>query len=138
MVLPPPPLIKTPPPPYALKNWAPPLPAVEGSVDLVDGPHRVEKGNIAGKFVAAAFLGVATKGMLSFLPFMGKQDTDVRFLRIKDRVTGRLLNVVMRGEPSGMIQMGDFVAIWGKVDSGNVLMEFGYNYVTDSDIRLRR
>jgi hypothetical protein len=44
----------------------------------------------------------------------------------------------MRGDPGNIPQIGDFIAAWGSVDGGNVIMQTGYNYTTDSEIRLKR
>jgi len=129
--------VAPPPPGLALKNWGSSPPTVEGYVELVDGPHRVEKGGTGAKLAASVALGVVSRGALAMLPFMGRQDVNVWFLRIKEHSSGRLVSVLMRGEPSSMPQMGDFVAVWGPIKDGNVIMRSGYCYTTDSEVRLK-
>ena len=135
---PPPPATAGPPPGILLKAWSGQLPAAEGAVDLVNGPFRMEKGGLVGKLAASAVLGLLSKGYLSMIPFMGKQEVDVWFMRVKDYASGRLVSVVLSGEPSALPQLGDFVAVWGPVKDGSVVMEAGYSYTTDSEIRIRK
>jgi hypothetical protein len=108
---------------------------VEGFVELVDGPHRVEKGSTGAKLAASVALGLISRGALAMLPFMGRQDVNVWFLRVKDHTSGKMVSVLMRGEPGSMPQIGDLVAIWGPTKDGNVIMQSGYSYTTDSEIR---
>jgi hypothetical protein len=79
-----------------------------------------------------------TRGALAFLPFMGRQETAVWFLRIKDAPTGNLVSVMLQGQPSTLPQLGDVIAVWGRSEEGNILMERGYSYTTDSEIRLKK
>lgn len=121
-----------------LKQWGGRPPIAEGSVELVNGPYRMDKGGLATKLAASAVLGLLSRGYLSMIPFMGKQEVDVWFLRVKDFATRKLVSVVLSGEPSALPQLGDFVAVWGLVKNGNIVMEMGYSYTTDSEIRIRR
>lgn len=135
---PPPPATAGPPAGILLKAWSGQPPTAEGAVDLVNGPFRMEKGGLVGKLAASAVLGLLSKGYLSMIPFMGKQEVDVWFMRVKDHASGRLVSVVLSGEPSALPQLGDFVAVWGPVKDGSVVMEAGYSYTTDSEIRIRK
>ena len=121
-----------------LKVWKQP-PAAEGEIKLIDGPHMMDKGNIGGKMAAAAALGLLTGGRLAFLPFMGgRQQIPVWFLRIEDLHTGQSVSVLMGGQLTSLPQLGDVIAVWGRVKEGNVLMERGYSYATNSEIRLKK
>jgi len=43
----------------------------------------------------------------------------------------------MRGDPMGIISMGDWIAVWGKEEAGNIIMRVAYNYNTDAEIGLK-
>jgi hypothetical protein len=134
---PPPPLAPlSNPPGLALRNWGKDAPLVEGYVELVDGPHRVEKGNLGAKVATSLALSIISSS-LAMIPFWTKQDVNVWFLRVKDQVRGNLVSVLMQGQPGSLPQLGDFIAVWGVVKDGNVLMKRGYSYTTNSDIRLK-
>lgn len=137
LVPPPPPAPSSTSPGVILKKWGRPQPTIEGRVELVDGPHRVAKGSAMGKMIAAAALAWMSHGLLTFLPFLGKQEIDVWYLRVTDHSTGKLVSVLMRGESTTLPQLGDFIAAWGPVQEGNVIMQRGYNYTTDSNIQLK-
>ena len=144
---PPQPLPPPPPPPpmkytsspqgISLKSWGSTPPIVEGYVEIVDGPHRVDKGSLGGKIVTSLALNVISS-TLAMMPFWLRQEISVWYLRIKDHSTGRMVSVVMRGEPGSLPQLGDFIAVWGSTKNGNVLMKSGYSYTTDSEIRLKK
>jgi hypothetical protein len=139
-------VVPNPPPPpsvpsvsglgFALKQWQEP-PQAEGWVELLDGPYRMEKGSFGGKVALSIGLSMIDRN-LGMLPFFAQREVNVWFLRVKDISTNKIISIVMRGEPGGLPQLGDFVAIWGKVKDGNILMEGGYNYTTDSQIPLKR
>jgi len=138
VVTPTPPVI-LPTAPYggmALKKWTKP-PVVEGLIDLVDGPHQIDKGGFAQKAITSVFLSMVHSS-LGMLPFFGRQHINVWFLRIKDHTSGKLVNVMMQGDPSNLPRMGDFVAVWGQVKDGNIIMQSGYSYTTDSNIQVKR
>lgn len=132
----PPPMITSSSPPVALKGWGANRPLVEGTIEFMDGPHRVEKGSMGGKVAAALLIGIFYAPLMG-LPFWTKQDIMVWYLRIKAYPTGKIHAVIMRGEPGGLPQMSDFIAIWGEEKDGNILMKRGYNYTTDSLIPLK-
>jgi hypothetical protein len=131
-----PPVASSPSPSVALKSWGSDRPLVEGTIEFMDGPHRVEKGSMGGKVAAAALIGLFYAPLM-MLPFWMKQDIMVWYLRVKAYPTGRIHAVIMRGEPGSLPQMSDFIAIWGEEKDGNILMKRGYNYVTNSSIRLK-
>jgi hypothetical protein len=94
-----------------LKNWGRKQPIVEGGLMQIDGPYAKPRGY--GQIL-------------------------MWFLRVEDFHSGREVSVVMLGYPSSMPQLGDVVAIWGRVKKGTVQMKKGYNYSTDSEIRLKK
>jgi len=122
--------------PVTLKKWGPDRPLVEGTIEFMDGPHRVEKGSVGGKVAASLLLGLFSSSLM-MLPFWMKQEITVWYLRLKAYPTARIYAVVMRGEPGGLPQISDFVAIWGEEKDGNILMKRGYNYTTSSYIPLK-
>jgi hypothetical protein len=136
---PPPPPPATPPLPtgVTLRNWSSNPPVVEGYVELVDGPYRVEKGNMVGKVATSLALSLIST-TLSMLPFWMQREVNVWFLRVKDYQNGRIASIVMRGEPGGLPQLGDFIAVWGTLKDGNIIMQSGYSYTTDSLIRIKK
>lgn len=138
--LPPPLLVPTPAasPAVRLKSWSGKQPATEGEVVWLDGPHMMSKGNMAGKLATAAVLGLFLGGRLAFLPFMGKQEIPVWFMRIKDFKHGRQVSVILGGQPSALPQLGDIIAVWGNEKDGNIILDRAYNYATDSDIKVKR
>jgi len=125
------------PPGGVLRSWTP-IPIIEGLVENVDGPHRVEKGSMAAKLLGAAVLGVLSKGYLTMLPFMGQREMNVWYLRVRDRISSQLFSVLMAGEPTSIPHMSDFLAIWGTEKEGNIIMEHGYNYNTNAELRLKK
>lgn len=125
------------PPPVKLKNWGRNPPLIEGSIEIVDGPHHVEKGNLFGKLAASALLGMISSSLVG-LPFWMRQEVMVWYLRVKAYPSGKICAVVIRGEPGSLPQMSDFIAIWGIEESGNILMKQGYNYTTDSYIPIKK
>jgi hypothetical protein len=133
---PPPPMALSLPPGLSLKGWGANPPLAEGYVELVDGPHRVEKGNMGARLAASLAL-TAISTSLAMIPFWMKQDVNVWFLRVKDYKTGKMMSVVMRGEPGSLPQLGDFIAVWGLYKDGNIVMQHGYSYTTDSVIKLK-
>lgn len=138
VISPPSPLIPLAPPPLGLtlKSWGANPPIVEGYIELMDGPHRVEKGSMGVKVATSLILSLISS-TLAMLPFWMKQEVNVWFLRIKQHPTGKMISVIMRGEPGSLPQLGDFIAIWGVMKDGNIIMQRGYSYTTDSEIRLK-
>ena len=124
------------PPPVAVKNWGTAAPLIEGTIEFMDGPHQVERGNMGGKVAASLILGLISEAFM-MLPFWMKQDISVWYLRVKTYPGGRVYAVVMRGEPGSLPQISDFIAIWGVEKDGNILMKQGYNYTTNSFIVLK-
>ena len=117
------------------ENWANPRPGVQGKV-LHVGAQSQEKGAIGGKIAAAGLLALIAP-FLAFLPFIQGTQITVRYLRVEDWQTGQQHSVKMRGEPAGIISVGDWLAVWGKDESGNLNMRAAYNYMTDAIIKLK-
>ena len=75
--------------------------------------------------------------VLAFIPFIQGAQITVRYVRVEDCHTGYQRSVKMRGDPSGIISVGDWLAIWGKEEGGNIVMRVALNYTTDAEIRLK-
>jgi len=120
-------------PPF--RTWPSP-PQVEGEVRHVDGPHQEKKGGLAGKACLAVLLAWVYP-VLAFLPFLKGSEITVRYLRVEDVGSGEQWGVTMRGDPSSNVAIGDLIAVWGKRQGRNVIMQASYNYTTDSEIRLK-
>ncbi len=119
-----------------LRTWDKP-PQVEGKVVDVTAPVMEKKGNIGGKVAAAVGLALIA-APLAWIPFaIDRNEVPVRFLRIQDAHTSRLVSVKMIGDPSGAIVVGDVVAVWGVQAEGDLVMQAAYNYTTDAQIRLK-
>lgn len=117
------------------KDWSRKQPRIEGKILHIDAPVQ-EKGSIAGKVMVAGCLALIAP-ILAFLPFAGGTQVTVRYMRVEDWQTGQQRSVKMRGEPSGIVSVGDWLAVWGKEDGGNIVMNVAYNYTTDAEIRLK-
>lgn len=117
------------------KTWKSPQPSVEGRVAHVEAPVQ-ERGAIGGKIALAGLLAFIAP-ILAFLPFVGGTQIAVRYMRVEDYQTGLQRSVKMRGEPQGNINVGDWVAVWGKAEGGNIVMRVAHNYTTDATIGLK-
>ena len=115
--------------------WKDPQPNVEGRVAHAEAPVQ-ERGAIGGKVVLAGILAFITP-ILAFLPFAGGTQIAVRYMRVEDWQTGQQRSVKMRGEPQGNINIGDWVAVWGKEEGGNIIMRVAHNYTTDARIGIK-
>jgi hypothetical protein len=124
------------PPPGFPKLWTGDQPLIEGKVVHIDAPVQ-EKGPIAGKVAAAGCLALIAP-VLAFIPFIQGAQITVRYLRVEDHQTGQQRSVKMRGEPSGVVNIGDWLAIWGKEQGGNIVMAVAHNYTTDAEIRMKK
>jgi len=118
------------------KQWTGAQPLVEGRVAHVDAPVQ-EKGSVAGKVAAAGCLALIAP-VLAFIPFIHGAQVTVRYMRVEDWQTGRQRSVKVRGEPSGIINVGDWLAVWGKEQSGNIIMAAAFNYTTDAEIKVKK
>jgi len=113
------------------KDWGRRPPMTEGEVTWIDGPYQVEKGKAEGyKIRSVLDVLLIPRGQRGTVP--------VRFLRITDFHTGQDVSVVMGGHPKSPPRLGDIIAVWGRRKEGYVIMKMGYNYTTDSKIRLKR
>jgi hypothetical protein len=118
------------------KAWTGAQPLIEGKVLHMDAPVQ-EKGSVAGKVAAAGCLALIAP-VLAFIPFIQGAQITVRYMRVEDWQTGQQRSVKMRGEPSGIISVGDWLAIWGKEQGGNIIMNVAHNYTTDAEIRVKK
>jgi hypothetical protein len=118
------------------RGWKAPQPLVEGRVVHIDAPVQ-EKAPIGGRLVVASALAIIKPVLALLVPAIVSTTNTVRYMRIEDWQTGRQRSVKMRGEPQGIISIGDWLAVWGKEESGNILMRAAHNYNTDADIKLK-
>jgi len=118
------------------RSWNAPQPVVEGRVVHVDAPVQ-EKAPIGGRVVVASALALIKPVLALLVPAIVSTTNTVRYLRIEDWQTGRQRSVKMRGDPQGIISVGDWLAVWGKEESGNILVRTAYNYNTDAEIKLK-
>lgn len=136
----PPPSAVSPPPaitisgrqPFTLKAW-PDAPEVEGFVTEENDPQSWEdaQGQLL-RMVSAAVLSAIIKS-LSWLPLMMHANLFVSTYRVLDQSTRRQVNVLhIDKKPRRDIKKGDFVAVWGSVEAGNVLLKKAYIYDTDA------
>jgi len=115
--------------------WKGAQPCVEGRVAHIEAPVQ-ERGPIGGKVALAGILAFIAP-ILAFLPFVGGTQIAVRYMRVEDWQTGQQRSVKMRGEPLGNINIGDWVAVWGREEGGNIIMRVAHNYTTDARIELK-
>ena len=118
------------------KSWKSPQPIVEGRVMHIDAPVQ-EKAPIGGRLIAAGLLMLIKPVLALLLPSILPVTNTVRYMRVQDWQTGRERSVKMRGDPVGIISTGDWIAVWGKEEAGNIIMRAAYNYNTDAEIRLK-
>ncbi len=120
----------------SLRDWNPP-PQTEGKVLDVQGPIMEKKSDIGGKVALAIGLALIA-APLAWLPFAAdRNEIAVRYLRIEDLHTGRIVSAKMVGDPSGTIAVGDTLAIWGIEEGGNLFVRTAFNYTTNAEVRLR-
>lgn len=118
------------------KIWKGPQPIVEGKVVQIDAPVQ-EKAPIGGRLIIAGALMLIKPVLALLLPSVFPPTNTVRYMRVQDYQTGRERSVKVRGEPQGIISVGDWLAVWGKEEAGNIIMRAAYNYNTDAEIRLK-
>lgn len=128
-----------PPPDMAdiqLNQWKN-APQVEGKILDIQGPFMEKKGKMGGKVLAAIGLAMVA-APLAWLPFAAdRNEIAVRFLRVQDVHTQRQISVKMLGDPTGAVQLGDVVAVWGKRAGGDLIVHMLYNYMTQTHIQCR-
>jgi hypothetical protein len=124
-------------PPGGWRNWKT-LPGAEGYVRFISERYKMKKDDLLKRGIAAAALGLLISPALVFLPFMQGTEINVRDLRIEDHLSGRQIDVLMRGDVMGSINLSDAIAIWGPVQGGVLLMEAAYNYNTDTSIQVKK
>lgn len=118
------------------KIWKDPQPVVEGRVVHMDAPVQ-EKAPIGGRLLIAGALMLIKPVLALLIPSIMPPTNTVRYIRVQDWQTGRERSVKMRGDPPGIISVGDWLAVWGKEEAGNIIMRAAYNYNTDAEIRVK-
>lgn len=116
------------------RTWKAPQPVVEGPVVHMDAPVQ-EKAPMGGRLLIAAALALIKPVLALFVPSIMPATITVRYMRVQDHQTGRQRSVKMRGDPQGIINVGDWLAVWGKEEGGNIMLKAAYNYSTDAEIR---
>lgn len=114
----------------------PKQPDAEGFVVSMKGPFMVERDDKMGKALLAVGLGLINP-VLAFIPFaMGKNQIMVTTLRVEDFDSGRPMAVTLLGDVRTIIDDGDMIAVWGKVEQGTVFAVDVHNYTTGATTRI--
>jgi len=125
-----------PPAPVRLQWPKPPL--AEGHVVSMRGPLSVEKDGKVAKAFLSVGLGLINPA-LAFLPWaMGKNQVMVTVLRVKNLDDNRHVAVTLLGDTTSIIDDGDLIAVWGRVDQGTIYAVDVYNYTTSAMIRFKK
>ncbi len=117
--------------------WKNPQPNVEGRILAIDAPVQ-ERAPIWAKAALAGALALIVTPVLAFLPFVGGNTITVRYARVEDAASGAQRSVKIIGDPQGSVSVGDWVAIWGREDAGNIYLATAYNYTTQSMVKPKR
>lgn len=126
-----------PPPPGGWRTWNT-APATEGYVNLISARYTMKKNDLLKRGIAAAALALLISPAVAFIPLMQGNDIAARDLRVEDHNLGHMVDVIILGDMMGTINQGDPVAIWGKVQGGLLVMDAGFNYATQTEIRLSK
>lgn len=110
----------------------PKAPEAEGYILSLRGPIAVERDDKMGKAVLAVGLGLINP-VLAFIPFaVGKNQVQVTLMRLDDLDKGRPVAVTIVGDARSIVDEGDLIAVWGRVEQGTVFAVHIYNYTTDA------
>lgn len=110
----------------------PKAPDAEGYVLSLRGPIAVERDDKMGKAFLAVGLGLINP-VLAFIPFaVGKNQVMVTLMRLDDLDKGRPVAVTIVGDARSIVEEGDLIAVWGRVEQGTVFAVHIYNYTTDA------
>lgn len=107
-------------------------PDAEGYILSLRGPIAVERDDKMGKAFLAVGLGLINP-VLAFIPFaVGKNQILVTLIRLDDLDKGRQVAVTIVGDARSIVEEGDLIAVWGRVEQGTVFAVHIYNYMTDA------
>ena len=107
-------------------------PDAEGYILSLRGPIAVERDDKMGKAFLAVGLGLINP-VLAFIPFaVGKNQILVTLMRLDDLDKGRQVAVTIVGDARSIVEEGDLIAVWGRVEQGTVFAVHIYNYTTDA------
>lgn len=107
-------------------------PDAEGYVLALRGPIAVERDDKMGKAFLAVGLGLINP-VLAFIPFaVGRNQVLVTLMRLDDLDKGRPVAVTIVGDARSIVEEGDLIAVWGRVEQGTVFAVHIYNYTTDA------
>lgn len=118
------------------RMWSGKQPLAEGRVATMDTPRKVDKGVV--QKVAVAGLLVMIKPILALLAGPLLSGTTQQSIRLEEYPSGRQRSVELIGELTAGIQIGDWIAVWGKEESGSIVAKILYNYTTDVQIALKK
>lgn len=105
-------------------------PDAEGYILSLRGPIAVERDDKMGKAFLAVGLGLINP-VLAFIPFaVGKNQVLVTLMRLDDLDKGRPVAVTIVGDARTIVDEGDLIAVWGRVEQGTVFAVHIYNYTT--------
>lgn len=108
----------------------PKAPDAEGYILSLRGPIAVERNDKMGKAFLAVGLGLINP-VLAFIPFaVGRNQVMVTLMRLDDLDRGRPMAVTIVGEARSIVDEGDLIAVWGRVEQGTVFAVHIYNYTT--------
>jgi hypothetical protein len=124
-----------PPPPGGWQAW-PQATVAEGVIQNVD-KHTVKRDDLMQRGCLAVFLGLIFVP-LAFLPFAQGSDVNALNIRILDAHTGKMVDVKVVGDLLGHMNLGDTVAVWGRMQKGMLVMQRAYNYTTGHKIEVRK
>lgn len=107
-------------------------PDAEGYILSLRGPIAVERDDKMGKAFLAVGLGLINP-VLAFIPFaVGRNQVLVTLMRLDDLDKGRPVAVTIVGDARSIVEEGDLIAVWGRVEQGTVFAVHIYNYTTDA------
>lgn len=107
-------------------------PDTEGYILSLRGPIAVERDDKMGKAFLAVGLGLINP-VLAFIPFaVGRNQVLVTLMRLDDLDKGRPVAVTIVGDARSIVEEGDLIAVWGRVEQGTIFAVHIYNYTTDA------
>lgn len=123
-------------PGFQRRLWNTP-PQAEGIVVGLRGPIAVDAGGSAGKVIASIGLALVF-APLALLPWIsGPNQILVTMLRVQSFDEARQTAVTLMGDLRALIEEGEAIAVWGRVDQGTVYAIDLYIYATDNWLRFR-
>jgi len=123
-------------PPGGWRTWDV-QPLAEGIVQNISDRYMMRKNDLLERGCMGAMLALISPALI-FLVFLKPNDVGVRDVRLLDAHTGFAVDVKVVGELHGNINLGDSLAIWGKEQRGQLIMQRAFNYATNSEMRVEK